>query len=120
MVRSTLHAERTCRQSEVPAFFGETIQFSGQDGEAGLFHQGYFPAAAPDVAEIYIYGDQGPLVERPFSHDRPPGIDDVRVAPKDQVVLFSDTIDEDDVALEHTGVAAGDPTPIAPCVQQLG
>src|SRR5215208_807616 len=37
MVRSTLHAERTCRQSEIPAFFGETIQFPGQQGEAGLF-----------------------------------------------------------------------------------
>src|ERR687893_869879 len=61
MVRTTLHAEWTCRQSEVPAFFGETIQFSGQEGEAGLFHQGYFPAAAPDVAEFYIYGDQGSL-----------------------------------------------------------
>src|ERR671920_998260 len=37
MVRSTLHAERTCRQSEIPAFFGETIQFPGQQGEAGPF-----------------------------------------------------------------------------------
>src|SRR5918999_5560640 len=37
MVRSTLHAERTYRQSEIPALFGETIQFPGQLGEAGLF-----------------------------------------------------------------------------------
>src|SRR5215208_864553 len=119
MVRSTLHAERTCRQSEISTFIDETVQFSGQQGEAGLFHQGYFPSPAPDVAKIYVYGDQVLLVERPFSHDRPPGIDDVRVAPEDQVVLFSDTIDEDDVALEHAGVEAGDPTPVAPCVQQL-
>ena len=42
MVRSTLHADRTCRQSEVPAFFGETIQFPGQQGEAGLLYQGHF------------------------------------------------------------------------------
>ena len=34
MVRSTLHADWKCRQSEVPAFFGETIQFPGQQGEA--------------------------------------------------------------------------------------
>src|ERR687889_493099 len=37
MVRSTLHAERTCRQSEIPAFFGQMVQFPGQQGEAGLF-----------------------------------------------------------------------------------
>src|ERR687890_1339625 len=120
MVRSTLHAERTCRQSEIPAFFGETIQFPGQQGEAGLFDQGHFPAASAGVAKVYVCGDQGLLVERPFRHDRPPGVDDVRVAPEDQVVLFSDAIDEDDVALEHAGVEAGDPTPVAPCVQQLG
>src|SRR5215208_992782 len=120
MVRSTLHAERTRRQSEIPAFFGETVQFPGQQGEAGLFNQGHFPAAARDVAKVYVYGDQGLLVERPFRHDRPPGVDDVRVAPEDQVVLFSDAIDEEDVALEHAGVEAGDPTPVAPCVQQLG
>src|SRR5829696_1614115 len=120
MVRSTLHAERTCRQSEISTFIDETVQFSGQQGEAGLFHQGYFPSPAPDVAKIYVYGDQVLLVERPFSHDRPPRIDDVRVAPEDQVVLFSDTIDEDDVALEHAGVEACDPTSVAPCVQQLG
>src|SRR5215203_3927368 len=120
MVRSTLHAEQTRSQSEIPAFFGETVQFPGQQGEAGLFNQGHFPAAAADVAKVYIYGDQGLLVERPFRHDRPPGVDDVRVAPEDQVVLFSDAIDEDDVALEHSGVEAGDPTPVVPCVQQLG
>src|SRR5215207_8776289 len=120
MVRSTLHAERTCRQSEIPAFFGETIQFTGQQGEAGLLDQGHFPAASADVAKVYVYGDQGLPVDRRFSDDRPPGINDVRVAPEDQVVLFSDSIDEDNVALEHTGVEAGDPTPVAPCVQQLG
>src|SRR5215213_1148100 len=119
MVRSTLHAERTCRQSEIPAFFGETIQFPGQQGEACLFDQRHFPAASADVTKVYVYGDQGLLVDRRFSHDRPPGINDVRVAPEDQVVLFSDSIDEDNVALEHTGVKAGDPTPVAPCVQQL-
>src|SRR5215218_6228948 len=58
MVWTTLHAERTCRQSEVPAFFGETVQFFGQQSEAGLFDQGHFPAAA-DVAKVYVYGDQG-------------------------------------------------------------
>src|SRR5918993_2098020 len=120
IVRSTLHAERTCRQSEIPAFFGETIQFPGQQGEAGLLDQGHFPAASADVAKVYVHGDQGLLVDRRFRHDRPPGIDDVRVAPEDQVVLFSDSIDEDNVALEHAGVEAGDPTPVAPCVQQLG
>src|SRR5215207_438754 len=120
MVWSTLHAERTCRQSEIPAFFGETIQFSGQQGEAGLLDQGHFPAASADVAKVYVYGDQGLPVDRRFSNDRPPGINDVRVAPEDQVVLFSDSIDEDNVALEHTGVEACDPTPVAPCVQQLG
>src|SRR5918993_167785 len=120
MVRSTLHAERTCRQLEISTFIDETVQFSGQEGETGFFHQGYFPSATPDVAKIYVYGDQGLLVERPFSHDRPPGIDDVRVSPEDQVVLFSDAIDENDVALEHAGIEAGDPTPVAPCVQQLG
>src|SRR5829696_9681710 len=120
MVRSTLHVERTCRQSEIPAFFGETIQFPGQQGEAGLLDQGHFPAASADVAKVYVHGDQGLLVERPFRHDRPPGVNDVRVAPEGQVVLFSDPIDEDDVALEHAGVEAGDPTPVAPCVQQLG
>src|SRR5215212_9802094 len=120
MVRSTLHAERTCRQSEIPAFFGETIQFPGQQGEAGLLYQGHFPAASADVAKVYIYGDQGLLVDRRFRHDSPPGIHDVRVAPEDQVVLFSDSIDEDNVALEHAGVEAGDPTPVVPGVQQLG
>src|SRR5215208_4521992 len=120
MVRSTLHAERTCRQSEISTFIDETVQFSGQQGEAGLFHRGYFPSPAPDVAKIYVHSDKVLLVKRPFSHDRPPGIDDVRVAPEDQAVLFSDTIDEDDVALEHAGVEAGDPTPVAPRVQQLG
>src|SRR5919106_6569444 len=120
MLWSTLHPERACCQSEVPAFFGETVQLPGQKSEASFFDQGHFPAAAPDVAEVYIYGDQSLLVARPFSHDRPPGIDDVGVAPEDQVVLFSDTIDEDDVALEHAGVEAGDPAPVSPCVQQLG
>src|SRR5215212_7552824 len=119
MVRSTLHAEGACRQSEIPAFFSETVQFPGQQGEASLLYQGHFPAASADVAKVYVYGDQGLLVDRRFSHDRPPGINDVRVAPEDQVVLFSDSIDEDNVALEHTGVKAGDPTPVAPCVQQL-
>src|SRR5215207_4032275 len=120
MVRSTLHAHRTCRQSEVPAFFDETVQFPGQQGEACLFDQRHFPAASADVAKVYVYGDQGLLVDRRFRHDSPPGINDVRVAPEDQVVLFSDSIDEDNVALEHAGVEAGDPTPVAPCVQQLG
>src|SRR5215212_6186382 len=120
MLRTTLHPERASRQSEVSALFGETVYFSGQEGETGLFYQGHFPAATTDVAKIYVYGDQGLLVERPFRHDRPPAIDDVRVAPEGQVVLFSDAIDEDDVALEHAGVEAGDPTPVAPCVQQLG
>src|SRR5215213_10983833 len=120
MVRSTLHAQRTCRQSEIPALFDETVQLPGQQGEAGLFDQGHFPAASADVAKVYVYGDQGLLVDRRFRHDSPPGIHDVRVAPEDQVVLFSDSIDEDNVALEHAGVEAGDPTPVAPCVQQLG
>src|SRR5215212_5442284 len=53
MVRSTLHAERTCRQSEIPAFFGETIQFPCQQGEAGLLQKGHFPAASADVAKVY-------------------------------------------------------------------
>src|SRR5215204_1391978 len=120
MVRSTLHVERTCRQSEIPALFDEAVQLPGQQGEAGLFDQGHFPAASADVAKVYVYGDQGLLVDRRFRHDSPPGIHDVRVAPEDQVVLFSDSIDEDNVALEHAGVEAGDPTPVAPCVQQLG
>src|SRR5215211_8670569 len=120
MLRTTLHPERASRQSEVSALFGETVYFSGQEGETGFFYQGHFPAAAADVAEVYVGGDQGLLVERPFSHDRPPGIDDVRVAPEVQVVLSSDAIDEDNVALEHTGVEAGDPTPVAPRIQQLG
>src|SRR5215217_4416659 len=120
MLRTTLHPERASRQSEIPAFFGEAVYFSGQEGEAGLFHQGHFPAAAPDVAEVYIGGDQSLLVERRFRHDRPPGVDDVRVAPEVQVVLSSDAIDEDNVALEHAGVEAGDPTPVVPGVQQLG
>src|SRR5918992_4281294 len=120
MLWSTLHADWTCRQSEVPAFFGETIQFPGQKGEAGLLDQGHFPAASADVAKVYVHGDQGLLVDRRFRHDRPPGINDVRVAPEDQVVLFSDSIDEDNVALEHAGVEAGDSTPVAPCIQQFG
>src|ERR671921_3014375 len=120
MLRTTLHPERSSRQSEVPALFGETVYFSGQEGETGLFHQGHFPAAAADVAEVYVGGDQGLLMERRFRHDRPPGVDDVRVAPEDQIVLFSDAIDEDNVALEHAGVEAGDPTPVAPCIQQFG
>src|SRR5215216_5195952 len=120
MVRSTLHVEGTCRQSEIPAFFGKTVQFPGQQGEAGFFDQGHFPAASADVAKVYVYGDQGLLVDRRFSHDRPPGINDVRVAPEDQVVLFPDSIDEDNVALEHAGVEAGDPAPVALRVQQLG
>src|SRR5215203_3589144 len=120
MIWSTLHPERMYRQSEIPALFGETVYFSGQEGETGLFHQGHFPAAAADVAEVYVGGDQGLLMERRFRHDRPPGVDDVRVAPEDQVVLFSDAIDEDNVALEHAGVEAGDPTPVVPGVQQLG
>src|SRR5215213_2339821 len=120
MLRTTLHPERASRQSEVSALFGETVYFSGQEGETGFFYQGHFPAAAADVAEIYVGRDQGLLVERSFRHDRPPGVDDVRVAPEVQVVLFSDAIDEDNVALEHAGVEAGDPTPVAPRVQQLG
>src|SRR5919112_6745719 len=119
MVRTTLHPECMCRQSEIPAFFCETIQLPGQQGEAGLFYQGHFPAAATNVAQVYVRGDQGLLVERRFRHDRSPGVDDVRVAPEDEVVLLSDPIDEDDVALEHAGVEAGDPTPVVPCVQQL-
>src|SRR5918993_2170767 len=119
-VRSTLHAERTCRQSEIPAFFDETVQFPGQQGEAGLLYQGHFPAAATNVAEVHVYRDQGLLVDRRFSNDRTPGIDDVRVAPEGQVILLSDPIDEDDVTLEHAGVEAGDTTPVAPRVQQLG
>src|SRR5919107_64248 len=107
MRRTTLHPERSSRQSEVPALFGQTVYFSGQEGETGLFHQGHFPAAAADVAEVYVGGDQGLFMERRFRHDRPPGVDDVRVAPEDQVVLFSDAIDEDNVALEHAGVEAG-------------
>ena len=39
----------TCRQSEISAFFDETIQFPGQQGEAGLLYQGHFPAAAPTL-----------------------------------------------------------------------
>src|SRR5215217_509200 len=117
MLQTTLHPERASRQSEIPTFFGETVYFSGEEG---VFHQGHFPAAASDVAEIYVGGDQGLLVERRFRHDHPPGVDDVRVAPEVQVVLFSDAIDEDNVALEHAGVEAGDPTPVAPRVQQLG
>src|SRR3712207_3366970 len=120
MLRTTLHPERASRQLEIPAFFGEAVYFSGQEGEAGLFHQGHFPAATSDVAEVYIGGDQSLLVERRFGHDRPPGVDDVRVAPEVQVVLSSDAIDEDNVALEHAGVEAGDPTPVVPRVQQLG
>src|ERR687889_317743 len=120
MLRTTLHPERASRQSEIPALFGETVYFSGQEGETGLFHQGHFPAAAADVAEVYVGRDQGLLVERCFRHDRPPGVDDVRVTPEDQIVLFSDAIDEDNVALEHAGVEAGDPTPVVPGVQQLG
>src|SRR5215216_6093472 len=120
MVRSTLHAHRTCRQSEIPALFDETVQLPGQQGQAGFFDQGHFPAASADVAKVYVYGDQGLLVDRRFSHDRPPGINDVRVAPEDQIVLLSDSIDEDNVALEHAGVEAGDPAPVALRVQQLG
>src|SRR5215218_958811 len=119
MVRSTLHAEGACRQSEIPAFFGETVQFPGQQGEAGLLYQGHFPAAPADVAKVYVYSDQSLLMHRRFRNDLPPGVYDVRVAPEDQVVLFSDAIDEDDVALEHTGVEAGDPTPVASCIQQF-
>src|ERR671920_2537038 len=69
MLWSTLHPERASCQSEVPAFFGETIQFPGQQGEAGLFLQGHFPAASADVAKVYVHGDQGLLVERCFRHD---------------------------------------------------
>src|SRR5215210_2008401 len=117
MVPTTLHPERASRQSEVSALFGETVQFSGQEGEAGLFYQRYFPTAATDVTKVYVGGHQGLLVERRFRHDRPPGVDDVRVAPEDQVLLLSDPIDEDDVALEHAGVEAGDPAPVVLCVQ---
>src|SRR5215217_3590844 len=78
MVRSTLHPERVYRQSEIPAFIDETVQFFGQEGEAGLLYQGHFPAASADVAKVYVYGDQSLLVEWPFRHDRPPGVDDVR------------------------------------------
>src|ERR671917_1038409 len=60
MLRTTLHPERSSRQSEVPAFFGETVYFSGQEGEAGLFHQGHFPAAAADVTKVYVGGGQRP------------------------------------------------------------
>src|SRR5215210_2116453 len=119
MLRTTLHPGRASRQSEIPALFGETVYFSGQEGKAGLFHQGHFPAAATDVGEVYVRGDQGLLVERRFRHDRPPGVDDVRVAPEDEVLLLSDPIDEDDVALKHAGVEAGDPTPVTSGVQQF-
>src|ERR671911_3169065 len=63
-VRSTLHAERTRRQSEIPAFFDETVQFPGQQGEAGLLSPGHLPATAADAAEGYVYGDQGLPVDR--------------------------------------------------------
>src|SRR5215203_2373673 len=53
MLQTTLHPDRAYRQSEIPTFFGETVKFPGQQGEAGLFHQGYFPAAATDVAKVY-------------------------------------------------------------------
>src|SRR5215210_186112 len=117
MVWTTLQPERMCRQSEISAFFCETVQFSGQESEAGLFHQGHFPATATNVAQVYIRGDQGLLLQRRFRHDRPPGVDDVRVAPEDEVLLLSDAIDEDDIALEHAGVEAGDPAPVVLCVQ---
>src|SRR5215210_8126374 len=69
MVWTTLQPERMCRQSEIPAFFCETVQFSGQEGEAGLFYQGHFPATATNVAQVYIRGDQGLLLQRRFRHD---------------------------------------------------
>src|SRR5215212_5596932 len=53
MLRTTLHPDRAYRQSEIPTFFGETVQFPGQQGEAGLSYQGHFPTAATDVAKVY-------------------------------------------------------------------
>ena len=117
MVRSTLQPERMCRQLEIPAFFGETVQFPGQEGEAGLFYQGYLPAA--DVAKVYVHGDERLLVTRSFRHDRPPRVDDVRIAPENELILLSDPVDEDDLALEHAGVKAGDVPPVFPRIQQL-
>src|SRR5919112_2467341 len=59
MVRSTLHAERTCRQSEISTFIDETVQFSGQQGEAGLFGhaEGRFGVAedAVDLGKRYAH-----------------------------------------------------------------
>src|SRR5215217_2956518 len=82
MVRSTLHPERMRRQSEIPAFFGETVQFPGQEGEAGFFHQGHLPATAANIAEVYVHGDERLLVTRSFGHGPPPEIDDVRITPE--------------------------------------
>src|SRR4028118_203011 len=99
-------------QSEISAFFGETIEFLTQEGEAGLFYQGHLPTAAPNVGQVYVYGDQGLLVERSFRHDPPPGVDDMRVAPENQVFLLPYPIDEDHVTLEHASVKAGDSAPV--------
>src|SRR5215211_2887667 len=73
MVQSTLHAERTCRQSEIPAFFGETIQFSGQQGEAGLFgHAEVRFGVAEDAVNLgqgYAHVTRGiPLDYAPLPH----------------------------------------------------
>src|SRR5918993_1812805 len=59
MVRSTLHADWTCRQSEIPAFFDETVQFPGQQGEAGLLYQGDFPAGGAEPGWGAAYPDPG-------------------------------------------------------------
>src|SRR4028118_1684304 len=109
-----------CCRSKVTAFFSKTLELLSQEGEAGLFYQGHLPTAAPDVVQGQVYGEQGLFVTGPFRHDPSPRVDDVRVTPENEAVLFSHPINEYDVTLEHAGVKAGDVPPVFLRVQQPG
>src|ERR687897_869051 len=63
-VRSTLHPERACRQSEIPAFFRETVRFSDKHGWTVLLYHIFGPAEVRfgvaedgvDLGQCYPHG----------------------------------------------------------------
>src|SRR4028118_718691 len=108
-----------CCRSKITAFLSKTVEFFTQESEAGFFHQGYLPTAAPDVVQVYVYGDQGLFVTGSLRNDAPPGVDDVGVARENETALFPHPISDYNVTLKHAGIKAGDVPPVFLRVQQL-
>jgi hypothetical protein len=73
---------RAGRHSQITAFFGEAVELLTQEGETSLLDQGHLSTTAPDVAQVYIYGDQSLFAPGSLRHDPPPGVDNVGVSQK--------------------------------------